>query len=248
MPRAARQLEPGYCYHVVNRGDERQTVFAAPEDYGLFRDLLRKAVVRSEVNLFAYCLMPNHIHLVVMPTTKRGISRLMHWLMSTHAAIVRRESLVNGHIWQGRFKAIPVQSDTHLLNLLRYVERNPVRARLVERAEDWSWSSAAVRGAPGDEPCWLAESPVPLPPDWLALLHVEQPDADVCEILPCTDRGRPYGDSPWSVRTAETLGFNTGLRKVGRPRKNPELAPQPSRPRAAGIRASRSQRVALPEN
>src|SRR5262245_15978960 len=154
MPRTARALLGGYCYHVLNRGNGRRTVFHADADYRAFVELLRRAGDRTPVRLLAWCLMPNHFHLVVWPRSDGDLSDYMMWLLTAHVRRHRARHGGSGHVWQGRFKAFPIQEDEHLLTVLRYVERNPIRANLVRRAQDWVWSSAAyaLGGGPPLEP------------------------------------------------------------------------------------------------
>ena len=106
---------------------------------------MTKAQERIELPVFAACLMPNHVHLVVRPKANEDVARWMQWLFTTHARHYHEKFGTTGHVWQGRYKHCPVQGDHHLLTVLRYVERNAKRASLVERAEDWSWGSLRWR-------------------------------------------------------------------------------------------------------
>src|SRR5438132_8128413 len=142
MPRTARASVGNVCYHVINRGNRRAEVFHHDRDYATFVRLIRKAVVRIPVRVLGYCLMPNHFHLVLWPRRDGDLSDWMQWLLT--AQVRRYQRLYKkppGHVWQGRFRAFPIQEDEHLLSVLRYVERNALRAELVKRAEDWPWSS-----------------------------------------------------------------------------------------------------------
>jgi putative transposase len=125
----------------LNRGNARAEVFHAPTDYDAFLDAVAEATLRVPMRTLAYCLMPNHFHLVVWPVGDGDLSRWMHWLTTAHVRRYLAHYRHSGHVWQGRFKAFPAQDDGHLLTVLRYVERNPLRANLVARAEDWPWSS-----------------------------------------------------------------------------------------------------------
>jgi putative transposase len=140
MPRSARASVGGYCYHVLNRGNGRATVFHKDGDYHAFLKALREVAQDIPIRVLAYCLMPNHFHLALWPTGDDDLSRALHWLTTAHVRRYHQHYHSSGHVWQGRFKAFPVQDD-HLLTLLRYIERNPLRAGLVRRAEDWAWSS-----------------------------------------------------------------------------------------------------------
>src|SRR3954447_16733920 len=143
MPRRARQAPGGLVYHVLNRAVGRMRIFSREGDYEAFRRVLLEAHGRLPVRLLGYCLMPNHWHLVLWPRADGDLSRFMHWLTMTHTQRWRhhRRLVGLGPLYQGRFKSFPVQTDAHLLVLLRYVERNPLRANLVARAQDWAYGS-----------------------------------------------------------------------------------------------------------
>ena len=144
MPRSSRPTPGGYCYHVLNRGNARRTVFRKPADYDSFVGLLGEAQERGPMRLVAWCLMPNHFHLVLWPRGDGDLSRYMMWLLTAQVRRYHRHYRSSGHVWQGRFKSFPIQKDEHLIAVLRYVERNPLRANLVAKAQDWRWSSAAA--------------------------------------------------------------------------------------------------------
>ncbi|HEV3260786.1 MAG TPA: transposase [Gemmataceae bacterium] len=143
MPRTPRASQGGYCYHVLNRGNGRGTVFHKDGDFAAFLKLLRQADERTPMRLLAYCLMLNHFHLALWPREDGDLSDYMMWLMTAHVRRYHQHYHSSGHVWQGRSRAFPIQEDEHLLTVLRYIERNPVRADLVRRAQDWPWSSAA---------------------------------------------------------------------------------------------------------
>src|SRR5438128_247415 len=134
MPRTARAAVGGYCYHVINRGNARAEVFHHADDYHRFVGLLRSACVQVPMRVLAYCLMPNHFHLVLWPPGDDDLAAWMQWLLTTQVRRYRRRYGGSGHVWQGRFKAFPIQEDEHLLTVIRYVERNPLRASMVARA------------------------------------------------------------------------------------------------------------------
>ena len=142
MPRLPRSFQSGLVYHVINRGNGQAKVFHKPRDYEAFIGLLAAAKQRTPVRLFAFCLMPNHFHLVVEAGTSLDLSRFMQWLMTSHVRRYHRHYESSGHVWQGRFKSFPIQRDEHLLTVLRYVRQNPVRAGLASTESGWPWSSA----------------------------------------------------------------------------------------------------------
>jgi putative transposase len=216
MPRHARASQGGYCYHVLNRGNGRQTVFRKDGDYAAFVKLLRQAGENTDMRLLAYCLMPNHFHLVLWPLHDGQLSHYMAWLLTAHVRRYHQHYHSSGHVWQGRFRDFAIQEDDHLLTVLRYVERNPVRACLVERAQDWLWSSATASPAAGPT---LHPGPVPRPGDWLEHVNQPQTEAEVQRLRESLRRRRPYGDSLWMGETARQLGLEASLRPRGRPRK-----------------------------
>ena len=172
MPRRRRIVEPFSVQHVINRGNARQAVFRDPEDYEEFICLLGHAVERFDVSLLAYCLMPNHWHLVVCPATSHALFACMHWLTSTHVrrTHMRRGTTGLGHIYQERYRNVIVQDESQFLILCRYVEGNALNAGLVERAELWPYCSLS-RKSTRDGGQLLARWPVPRPDNWLAILN-----------------------------------------------------------------------------
>jgi len=187
------------------------------------------------MRLLAWVLMHNHFHLVLWPRRKGDVGRFMQWLTTCHVRRYHRHHGGTGHVWQGRFKCFPVAPGSHLLNVLRYVERNPVRAGLVKRVQDWRWSSVAAgfptlelepdpldtidlgRAKPLGE--WLERGPTRRPKPWLRFVNREEDEAELARLRACVNRGTPYGDEGWSLRTARKLGLESTLRPRGRPRK-----------------------------
>jgi putative transposase len=147
VPRRIRFEEPGYL-HVFNRAVRRATLFACPGDFAAFLEVLAEAQRRVPISLAAYCLMPNHFHLVVGPVQNVELSTFMHRLTLMHSKRWHRfhETDGTGPVYQGRYKARPIGSDVHFLTVCRYVELNPVRAGLVAKAEEWPWSSLVGSG------------------------------------------------------------------------------------------------------
>ncbi len=230
MPRSVRALPGGLCYHVINRGNGRASVFHGALDYQEFLKLMTAACDRLPMRLLAYCLMPNHIHLVLWPREDGAVSRWMQWLMTTQVRRHHRRHGSDGHLWQGRFKAFPIQRDAHLLSVLRYVERNPLRAGLVARAEDWPWSSlgtlnpadtAAVAGGldPALEPP-LNAGPLPRPSNWRDWVNEAEDPDQLAALRHSVNRGVPWGTPIWVRRTAVRLGIGPSLRPRGRPPKH----------------------------
>jgi putative transposase len=216
MPRTARAIVADGCYHVLNRANQRAQVFHERADYEQFLALISRAQTRLTVPILAACLMPNHVHFVMRPAAALDLANWMHWVFTTHVRWYHAKYSTTGRLWQGRFKAFVVQEDHHLLTLMRYVERNALRARLVERAEDWEWGSLAWRRA-RCAPVTLAESPVPLPSYWRQFTNDPQTAVELAEIRACVNRQRPFGAQDWVARQVGELGLESSVTPVGRP-------------------------------
>ncbi len=217
MPRTARASLGGDCYHALNRGNGRAEVFHDADDYHGFVRLLRQACTRQPMRLVGYCLMPNPFPLVLWPYGDGDVGRWMQWLLTAHVHGYRRRYRGSGHIWQGRFKAFAIEQDDHLLTVLRYAERNALRAGLVEHAEQWPWSSLPQWLHPPRLP-WLDRGPVPRPSDWLQIVQAAQTEAELAALRASVARGLPYGAEVWVKQTASELGLESSLRSAGRPR------------------------------
>lgn len=203
---------------MLNRANRRAEVFHDHTDYSAFLALMRKAQEQVELPLFAVCLMPNHVHLVVRPSAGPDITRWMHWLFTTHARHYHEKYGTNGHVWQGRFKHCPVQSDQYLLTLLRYVERNALGSKLVSKAEDWPWGSLCWR-IRAQSPIALAQPPIELPHWWRDFVNQPLTIAELDAIRTSINRQRPYGGPDWVEEKAREASLQQTLVNVGRPRK-----------------------------
>lgn len=219
MPRTARQIIGGYCYHVMSRGNGRAKVFHTNSDYLGFLELMHRANSRIPLRLLSYCLMPNHFHFVVWPHDDGDLSRWMHWLLTSHVRRYHQARGSSGRVWQGRFKAFPIQQNRHLLTVMRYVERNPVRANFVERAVDWDWSSLSIRNARTVSRL-VCDSPVPKPSDWTAFVDTPHTTAEIEALRRCSAKSTPFGVPSWVRDTANRLGLESSLRGPGRPPKH----------------------------
>lgn len=221
MPRSSRAIHAGVCYHLINRGNNRATLFHHPAEYAAFVGLMRAAQERIALDLLAACLMPNHFHLVVRPHRDVDVTRWMHWLLTTHAHRHNLTYGTSGRVWQGRYKAFPIEQDEHLLTVVRYVERNAVRSGLVHRARDWKWGSAAWRLGPANRTRMLAELPIRLPRGWQDYVDEPQTSDETAALRACVNGQQPYGGERWRRNSAECSGFRGPGRRRGRPRTRP---------------------------
>ena len=227
MPRSARVAPGDLVYHVLNRGVGRMTLFEDAADYAAFERCLRRAQNAVPVRLLSYCLMPNHWHMVLWPGDDGDLGVFMQRLTITHARRWQENCHCHGagHVYQGRYKSFPIEQDEHLLAVLRYVERNALRARLVRRAENWHWCALwrRRRGAAGDDdPAapLLAEWPIDEPRHWLRTVNAVESEAELEALRLCVNRGRPYGSDRWVKRQTKALGLASTFRPRGRPRKD----------------------------
>jgi len=229
MPRTARAAEGGMIYHVLNRGNGRMRIFHKGEDFAAFERVLAEGLKRYPLELFTYCLMPNHWHLVVRPRTDKTLGLFMGWIGVTH---VRRyhehyHSRGGGHLYQGRFKSFPVAEDDYFLALCRYVDANALRAKLAKKAEEWRWSGLwrrINRPAGGDameeeDGPVLSPWPIERPRNWISRVNAKLGEEQLDVVRACVERGRPFGNEKWIESTARRLGLEFTLRGPGRPRK-----------------------------
>jgi putative transposase len=218
MPRIRRGLGDDQLYHVINRGNGRARVFHKEEDYSAFAGLLGEAATRYPVRLFAYCLMPNHFHLLVSPHQAHQLSQWMQWLMTAHVRRYRAHYGGSGHIWQGRYKGFLIQGDAHLLAVARYVEGNSVRGGLAPSAAAWPWSSHNETIGAG--PRALTEPlPTELPPNWTAYVDTPISEAELRKMRESVRRQTPYGDDSWQKSVSIAYHLESTLHPQGRPRK-----------------------------
>jgi REP-associated tyrosine transposase len=199
-------------------------LFLKDADYAAFERSLAQTLETRPMRIVAYALMPNHWHLVLWPKHDGELAAFMQKLTITHVRNWQehRHRVGYGHLYQGRYKSFPVENDDHFYQLVRYVERNPLRAGLVRRAESWRWGSLwrRQRGS-SDERSMLADWPLPRPASWLQYVHQPQSEAEVQAIRQSVARGQPFGDDVWVQRTAKSLGLESTLRRRGRPKKSP---------------------------
>ncbi len=222
MGRVLRTDVGDYVYHVLNRANARVQIFDNDKDYQIFEQILTEAKEKYDMRLLAYCIMPNHWHLVVYPKKDGDLSKFMNWLTLTHTQRwhVDKKTTGQGHLYQGRYKSFLCQNDNHFLTLVRYVERNALRANLVSKAEEWKWGSVYCRehGTLKQKKLlssWLVEEPN----NYLAWLNLPQTEDEENAIAKSITRGNPYGNSSWSKKVIHKFNLETTIRSIGRPKK-----------------------------
>lgn len=225
MPRRPRVATGGLVYHILNRRTGRLLLFDTEHDYTAFERILAEAITRTGIRLLAYCVMPNHWHLLLWPRTDAQISETLRWLTVTHTQRwhAAHGTAGTGPLYQGRFKSFPVQTDAHFLAVARYVERNALRANLVRRAENWRWGSL-WRQYQSDAKARdiLSDWPVPRPRHWLGYVNRPETPQELEALRRSVQRGRPFGSAPWQTRTAKRLSLESSFRPRGRPRTKEE--------------------------
>ena len=221
MPRRPRLAVGDLAYHVLNRRVGRLPLFEKPADYAAFETILAEAQAQTKLRIAAYCLMPNHWHLLRWPRHDGELSEVLRWITVTHTQRwhAHHHTAGTGPVYQGRFKSFPVQTDAHFLTVARYVERNALRAKLASRAEDWQWSSLWRRDQRNNMlTAWLADWPVERPRDWLARVNRPQTASELESLRTSVQRGRPFGEEDWVRRMAKRFGMEATLRPRGRPK------------------------------
>ena len=222
MGRPQRAATGGLVYHVLNRANARQPIFRKDTDYDAFERVMGEVSERVGMRVLAYCLMPNHWHLVLWPRADGDLSTFMRLLTLTHTQRwhAHRASAGSGHLYQGRFKSFIVANDDHLLTVCRYVERNALRANLVKRAEHWRWGSLWRYYAGDAKPrALLTDWPVARPRNWVEQVNRPQNAAELAVLRTSVNRGAPFGSPAWVHRTVARLGLESTLRPRGRPRR-----------------------------
>jgi putative transposase len=229
MPRRPRNAPGGFVYHVLNRAVARHALFQKDGDYQAFERVLAETLEKHRMRVLAYSVMPNHWHFVLWPEGDGDLTAFMNGLTLTHTMRwhAHYHTSGSGHLYQGRFKSFPIAADEHLYSVLRYVERNALRAQLVERAEQWRWSSLYLR-VNGDARArnLLHPWPLPLPGEWTELVNEAQTEAELAGVRRSVKRASPYGTPQWQQQTARTMGLEATLRPLGRPKKKKQVATQ----------------------
>ncbi len=196
MARQARIDLGNYVYHVINRSNGRVKIFHSKTDYQDFEYLLNEIRETYDIRILAYVIMPNHWHLLLYPINDGSMSKALHWLGTSHARRhhTRKETIGGGRLYQGRYKSFLVQEDVHLLTVLKYIERNPVRAKLTTKPETWKWGSAyrRIHGTVIEKKL-LAELPVEMPSNYHRWINTPEPSEELKKVRNSVNKGVAYG-------------------------------------------------------
>jgi putative transposase len=203
----------------MNRAAKRVQLFDDTRDYIAAENLLFKAKMATGIRLLDYCIMPNHFHLILWPRAASQMSQFMRRFTGAHAQFwqTAKGTAGSGAVYQGRYKAIPVQTGEHFYRVCRYVERNPLRAGLVTTAEEWPWSGL-WRRLHDEDVDLLDPWPTPCPRDWLQTINAPADVNETATVQAAIKRGGPFGDPDWVDKTAEAVGLKHRLRSAGRPK------------------------------
>ena len=208
-------------YHVLNRGVGRRTIFEKDQDFLAFERVVEETLRTCRMRICAYCLLSNHWHGVLWPESDGDLPAFMQQMTNMHVKRWKeyRHEVGYGHLYQGRYKCFPVETEAYFYQVVRYVERNALRANLVSCAEAWLWSS--LRRGEREDPAFpiLSEWPLPRPANWLEIVNRPQTAAELEALRQCGQRGSPFGSADWTARTAKQLRIEPSLRARGRPRR-----------------------------
>ena len=222
MGRAPRIDVGNQVYHVLNRANARLPIFNEPDEYRHFEALLKDASEQFNMRILAYVLMPNHWHLILYPRSDGDLSLFMQWLTLTHTQQyhVWKQTTGHGHIYQGRYKSFLIEQDSYLLTAIKYVERNPVRAKLVKKVEAWRWGSGYRRlDGTTKESGLLADPPVDLPRTYRNWVNESDKEDDLTNLRTATNKGKPFGTMSWTESMVRRFELDMTTRKPGRPKK-----------------------------
>ncbi|MBL6928946.1 MAG: transposase [Rhodospirillales bacterium] len=218
MARMARLVVPGHPHHVTQRGVRGMEVFACPDDYRAYLDLLTESCGKAGTQVWAYCLMSNHIHLILVPSTEDGLRAALGEAHRQYTRLINLRDNCRGHLWQERFHSF-VMDEGHALACARYVELNPVAANIVEKPEDYTWSSAKAHVAGADDMLVRVEPLLSRMPDWAGFLESGVEEAERNRLHQHSGTGRPLGAEDWIGELEEQTGRRLKARLPGRPKK-----------------------------
>jgi putative transposase len=214
MARLARLVIPGVPHHLTQRGNRRQQVFFGEHDYEAYLELMREWCAERDVEVWAYCLMPNHVHLIVLPKSEEGLCRAIGEAHRRYTQRINFREGWRGHLWQGRFASYPMD-EKHLMAAARHIERNPVRGRLARRAWEYRWSSAKAHVAGRDDALVKVKPLLARAEDWKELLRLPEDAATAEELRQHERTGRPLGDARFIAKLERIAGRLLRRQKPG---------------------------------
>ena len=215
MARLARVVLPGVPYHVTQRGNRRQQTFFEDGDFALYRDMLAAAARRAGTEIWAYCLMPNQVHLIAVPSDQDGLRRTFADAHRRYTGFINARQRWTGHLWQGRYGAVAMD-EAHLHHAARYVALNPVRARLCDRAEHWQWSSVRAHLSGKDDGLATVAPLLERIGDFATFLGTAEDQQATRALRVAETTGRPVGSSQWIEELERRSGRRLAPRKAGR--------------------------------
>jgi len=222
MPRIARIVATGYPHHITQRGNYRQTVFVKDSEYSGYLKWMDEYARKYKLSILAYCLMPNHVHFIVIPEEKDSLAKVFNTCHMRYSQYFNKKNHLTGHLWQGRFYSC-VLDEIHLYATCRYVENNPVRAKLVRKPENWQWSSAKAHLNKGVSIISLADiRKYAEIDDWAEYLSQKEEEAIVTKIRSNTLSGKPLGDNSFIQKLEQLFGKRVRKLPRGRPCKKQE--------------------------
>jgi len=219
MPRLPRIDVGNQIYHVINRANARLPIFFKEEDYEMFVMILEEAKEKYDMRILAFCLMPNHFHLVLHSMKDNDLQKFMQWITLTHTQRwhTKNNTIGTGHLYQGRYKSFLIQEDKHLATVIRYVERNPLRANMVRKAENWKFCSLWFRFYGNQKQKKLLSIwPIKEPDDYLYFVNTSISEKEEEAIRYCINRGKPFGATNWSDVMINKYKLQGTVRNRGR--------------------------------
>jgi len=217
MARMARLVVPNHPHHVTQRGVRRMETFSSDGDYQAYIELVATSCKKAGTQVWAYCLMPNHVHLILVPCCEDGLRAALGEAHRRYTRMINFREGCRGHLWQERFHSFPMD-EAHLHACARYVELNPVRAGLVKRPEGWLWSSARAHLKGGDDALVTVKPLLERVGDWQQFLACGVKDAELNQFHMHTQTGRPLGTDAWVKALEAGTGRKLRARSPGRPK------------------------------
>ena len=214
MARLARIVVADIPHHVTQRGNRRQEVFFCAADYRTYLELLSTYAVKAGTDIWAYCLLPNHVHLILLPSDVRGLHQAVQEAHRRYTRHINEQMGWKGYLWQGRFASCPMD-DVHLMRAARYVELNPVRAGLVRQAQDWPWSSASAHLSGRDDGVARVAPLLAAAPDWRGFLAQGLDGGDADTLRKGERTGRPLGSAAFIEKLEKATGRTLKKKKPG---------------------------------